>query len=70
MEIEVYSTVGTSGVNCQHSAECRCERAARVRWRSAATLGKRAENDVKDVVKMVVFPLEKFAIARVPKDMV
>ena len=53
VEIEVYSTVGTSEVGCRNSAECRRESAAKVWWKSAATAEERATNGVKDVVKMV-----------------
>ena len=53
VEIGVYSTVGTSEVYCRHYAECRRESEAKVWWKSPATAVERAENGVKDVVKMV-----------------
>lgn len=55
VEIGVYSTVGTSEVSCSSLAEISSESVAKVWWKSAATAVERAENGVKDVVKMVAF---------------
>ena len=66
VEIEVYSTVGTSEVICRHYAECRRE----VRQRRGESLWQRlkkgVENGVKDVVKMVVFCTLQNSHARRP----
>ena len=48
VEIEVYSTVGTSEVGCRNSAECRRESAAKVWWKSAVTVEERRERCSED----------------------
>ena len=61
VEIGVYSTVGTSEVNCRHSAECRRGSVVKAWWMSAAMGEERAKKGVKDVVKIVsVCALENF----------
>ena len=51
----MYSTVGASEVNCRSLAEISPKSAAKAWWKSVVTDVERAENGVKDVVKMVAF---------------